>query len=198
MIGKKHSGPPARTACLHKKMGIPDNEKLKSKLRGILQGSNLETLTKRAARRELEKAFSLEEGGLDERKQEIAGWVDEYIEENDKNAEEPPAAESADRSVSEAEADEDEDSKEAASKSTKKGKSARGWKPQWLKPALAEFVGTDQMKRTDVVKMIWDHVRSNNLQVRAPSARSRVPALRSPLADARRCAGPYKPTVLHR
>ncbi len=185
-------------------MGIPNNETLRSKLRGILQGANLETLTKRAARRELEKSFSLEEGGLDERKQEIASWVDEYIEENDKNADEPPAlAESAERSASEADEDGDgEDSKESTGKSAKKGKSARGWKPQWLKPALAEFVGTDQMKRTDVVKMIWDHVRSNNLQVcmRCPcTARAAVRSCYiSAIPDTRRRAGPFKPAILHR
>jgi chromatin remodeling complex protein RSC6 len=181
-------------------MGIPDNDTLRSKLRGILKGSNLETLTKRAARRELEKSFSLEEGGLDERKQEIASWVDEYIEENDKTADEPPVAESAERSASEADEDEDgDDSKESTAKSAKKGKSARGWKPQWLKPALAEFVGTDQMKRTDVVKMIWDHVRSNNLQVcvRHPCTAARQACCLYAIADSRRRAGPFKSAVLH-
>jgi upstream activation factor subunit UAF30 len=150
-------------------MGIPDNEQLKDRLHGILKSANLETFTKRAARRELEKAFTLEEGDLDERKQEIADWVEEYINENEKAAEEPEATakDGDDQSESEGEEEEEEESKPSASKSSKKAKSTsgRGWKPQWLKPALAEFVGTDQMKRTEVVKMIWDHVKTNNLQV---------------------------------
>jgi len=149
-------------------MGIPTNAELKEKLTAILKEANLETFTKRAARRELEKAFSLGEGDLEEKKQDIAEWVEEYIEkENEKESDNEASGDeksNADQnSDSESDNKEEDEDKKGSSKS-KKAKGARGWKPQYLKPALAEFVGADQMKRTEVVKKIWDHVRSNNLQ----------------------------------
>ena len=171
---KLWTGP--KTRAHTNNMGIPDNEALKNKLNGILQNADLESFTKRAARRELEKAFSLNEGDLDVRKQEIADWVEEYINEHDKAADEPTPDDAA--------ADSDEKSgeeQEEATKPAKKAKSGgRGWKPQWLKPALAEFVGAEQMKRTDVVKKIWDHVRSCNLQVRGGSSGPAVIIATSP------------------
>ena len=37
-------------------------------------------------------------------------------------------------------------------------------KPMQLSPALSEFMGTDIMPRTEVVKQLWAYFRENNLQ----------------------------------
>ncbi|KAK6773840.1 hypothetical protein RDI58_029079 [Solanum bulbocastanum] len=38
-------------------------------------------------------------------------------------------------------------------------------KPQPISPALQKFVGTFEISRTDVVKKIWDFIKTINLQV---------------------------------
>ena len=139
------------------KMGVPDTETLQKTLREILDGADLESFTKRAARRELEKKLGLEENDLEDQKTIIAEWVDKYIQDKEAVSDEEEADE-GDKS----ESSQDEAKAEPAKKKTAK---KAGWKPIGLKPNLAEFFGNHEGKRSDVVKAIWDHVKANGLKV---------------------------------
>ncbi|XP_074308822.1 protein TRI1-like [Silene latifolia] len=37
-------------------------------------------------------------------------------------------------------------------------------KPRPISPELQEFVGASEISRTQAVKLIWDHIKANNLQ----------------------------------
>lgn len=136
---------------------IPDDTGLKAALRGILNEADLEQLTKRAARRQLETKLGLAEGALDDRKGQIGDWVDEVMHEKDK---EEAAAEPDVKEESEAESSEEE----AAPAKPAKKKGGGGFGEAYLKPALQEFTGLEKCARSQVVKMIWEWVKANDLQ----------------------------------
>mmetsp|Transcript_187 Transcript_187/g.636 ORF Transcript_187/g.636 Transcript_187/m.636 type:complete len:321 (+) Transcript_187:516-1478(+) len=55
-------------------------------------------------------------------------------------------------------------SKASSTNTTTKPRGGFGKEPLAVSPILEEFVGSDRMTRPQVVKMIWDHVKNNNLQ----------------------------------
>jgi hypothetical protein len=116
---------------------IPDNEQLRTALHGILHRANLLVSTKRTIRSELETTLLLQGGSLDHRKKEIGKWIDADLQECKKEAQNSSADESIETEM----------------------------KPPPLIPALADFVGTNQMAISDVARKIWEHILSNKLQV---------------------------------
>ena len=98
------------------------DDSLQAKLHSILKTADLASFTKREARLELEKAFSLEDGGLDNRKEEIAGWIQEYVNnlKHDTQVEEPPKAAADSKAKSEG-GEEDSKAPVKAAKTTKGG-----------------------------------------------------------------------------
>lgn len=42
------------------------------------------------------------------------------------------------------------------------------WKPVPVSPAMRKFLGVQEITRMEAVKKIWEHIKANQLQVRAP------------------------------
>lgn len=42
------------------------------------------------------------------------------------------------------------------------------WKPVPVSPAMRKFLGVQEIARMEAVKKIWEHIKANQLQVRAP------------------------------
>ena len=61
------------------------------------------------------------------------------------------------------EEEEEEEAEEEEVKPKKKG-GGKGWGSNYLKPALATFMGKDSAPRNEVVKEIWRHAKEHNLQ----------------------------------
>jgi chromatin remodeling complex protein RSC6 len=116
---------------------IPNNEHLKSALHVMLQRANLSVSTKRTMRQELETTLLLHSGSLNHLKKEIGEWIDDYLQVREKENQDSPADESVEREL----------------------------KLPRLVPALADFVGTNQMAMSDVARKIWEHILENKLQV---------------------------------
>eukprot|EP00455_Lapot_gusevi_P000003 TRINITY_DN0_c0_g2_i1.p1 TRINITY_DN0_c0_g2~~TRINITY_DN0_c0_g2_i1.p1 ORF type:complete len:369 (+),score=81.11 TRINITY_DN0_c0_g2_i1:79-1185(+) len=139
------------------------DDQLRSEIRHIVKNGNLEELSMKKIRLQLEEKFQVE---LKDRKDFLKTVIDQAVNE-------PEEAE-----PSEAEEEEDEEPevgskrrKAAPKASAKKSKttksSGRGGgltKPMPISPELAEFVGAPEMARTQVVKCIFAYIKEHNLQ----------------------------------
>ncbi|KAJ1489553.1 SWIB/MDM2 domain-containing protein [Baffinella frigidus] len=159
------------------KVRMNEDETMKDALREILATANLEEFTKKQARRQLEKALGKEEGSLEEMKAKIGEWVDTLMQEKEAAAENEEAEEEEEEEEAELKPRRVKVKKEKKEKKAKKSsgeegedgeekkeKKKGGFAELYLKPVLAEFTGLDKCKRTEVVRLIWKHVKENNLQ----------------------------------
>ncbi|XP_037497655.1 DNA ligase 1 isoform X2 [Jatropha curcas] len=150
---------------------------LVTRLREVLQDSDLDTATAGSIRRKLEEEFGV---NLSDRKAFIREQIDIYLEtleNNDKEEEEEENAEENNNDVVEGEGEEEdgeeeeeeEEEEEAERKESnerqKKVKKRGGFtKLCSLSPQLQKIVGVTELARTEVVKKLWAYIRENNLQ----------------------------------
>jgi hypothetical protein len=93
-------------------MAISKTE-LKTELFKILEGKNLETLTRKKARKMLEKELGLEENGLKPRKDEINEYLVEYCSKQQQEAEESEKSEESSASSAPASRKRERETKES-------------------------------------------------------------------------------------
>ncbi|CAA7052985.1 unnamed protein product [Microthlaspi erraticum] len=149
---------------------------LVTRLREILRSSDLDTATPASVRRQLEADFGFD---LTDRKGFIRDQIDVFLESNT-GVEDKPEIPKAEEDVNademtqpEAEVEEDDDDgdgsesdEEKEERPEKEAKKRGGGftKICQLSPQLDKFLGTSQLARTEVVKMMWKYIKEKNLQ----------------------------------
>merc|ERR1711962_935204 len=110
---------------------------------GVLKEADLTTLTSKSVRKEIEKKLGFD---LTDRRKEIDAIIMAAISDSDKSSKKRKATDDG-------------------AAEPKKEKKATGFgKSVKLSPELAAVVGGDCMPRHEVVKKLWAHIKSNNLQ----------------------------------
>uniref|UniRef100_K3WHR4 DM2 domain-containing protein n=1 Tax=Globisporangium ultimum (strain ATCC 200006 / CBS 805.95 / DAOM BR144) TaxID=431595 RepID=K3WHR4_GLOUD len=161
-----------------------DEAQLTDAIRTILQDADLEQLSRRMIRKQLEAQFHMD---LSHYKDMINATILELIEQQTQQQEEDDADDAQEPEPSDDEEDEDADdeydaqprkkAKTAAKKKATPVKrkraapSANGEKTSnafnmllSLSPELASVVGSETMARPQIVKSLWEYIREHNLQ----------------------------------
>ncbi|TMW55945.1 hypothetical protein Poli38472_008593 [Pythium oligandrum] len=163
-----------------------DEDQLVQAIRAILHGADLEQLSRRMIRKQLEAQFHTE---LSAYKDKINETIIQIIQEQQQGDEEEEEEEEDNADDDEPEPSEEEDDDEEESKPKKKAKKAAPKKKATttatkrkrassgtgnsssafnmllsLSPELASVVGTDMMARPQIVKSLWEYIREHNLQ----------------------------------
>ncbi|XP_025013609.1 ABC transporter F family member 4 isoform X2 [Ricinus communis] len=151
---------------------------LVTRLREILQDSDLNTATAGSVRRKLEEVFGVD---LSDRKAFIREQIDSYLEtlendnkedeeedkpENEMHNEEENENENDAAEENEKQEENDENEQSEESERSKKAKKRGGGFTMLcsLSPQLHKFVGVSELARTEVVKKLWAYIRENDLQ----------------------------------
>ncbi|XP_048491910.1 upstream activation factor subunit spp27 isoform X8 [Beta vulgaris subsp. vulgaris] len=146
-----------------------------TRLREILQASDLNTTSAGAVRRQLQEDFGVD---LSDRKKFISQQIDEILQADEINGAEddnvtPPTEEddaendagaAADEEIGVEEEEESDDERLKEEKTKKKRKGSGFTRLCSLSPQLQELVGVPEMARTEVVKKLWAYIKEKDLQ----------------------------------
>ncbi|XP_050232474.1 uncharacterized protein LOC126681121 isoform X2 [Mercurialis annua] len=157
---------------------VSDSE-LVTRLREILQNTDLNTATSGSVRRKLQEDFGVD---LSDKKAFIREQIDSYLETLDNDNTSKNTNEEEGENIAEAgemqngngndavkanEEEEESEGQERSKKSEKEVKKRGGGgfaKPCSLSPQLQKVVGVSELARTQVVQKLWAYIRENNLQ----------------------------------
>ncbi|KAL0587125.1 hypothetical protein ABG067_003183 [Albugo candida] len=140
----------------------PSRANLRSEIETILKDANLETVSRKTVRNQLESLFSCD---LSADKKYINETILEVIENQQRNEKCE-----ADDECDEATVPNETSGKKLSQKNVKQTrKIVKERKSPFdaelsLSPELAAVMGTDRMSRPQIVKELWNYIRANNLQ----------------------------------
>ncbi|KAJ0404030.1 hypothetical protein ATCC90586_001328 [Pythium insidiosum] len=161
-----------------------DEPQLHAAIRQILQGADLEHLSRRMIRTQLETQFHTDLSAWKEKINElILRVIEEQQHGEEEEEEEADEPEPSDEENEDDDDDDDEPKKRAAKAkktkaapkkkaATKRQRGADGGSSSGgafnmklsLSPELAEVVGADMMARPQIVKALWEYIREHDLQ----------------------------------
>ena len=141
-------------------MSIPTDDDISSAVLAFLKTSDLSTTSKKSILSHVESVFSCT---LFDKKELISEVLNNFAAE---------AAKSSETQVDEdnielfgtVDEDIDEDSTHIRDDSTVKKKRGGFTVPMQLSTELSEFIGSVTCSRTEIVKRLWDYIKSHNLQ----------------------------------
>ncbi|DBA04792.1 TPA: hypothetical protein N0F65_004429 [Lagenidium giganteum] len=154
---------------------MADEGALRAAIERILVNADLEQLSRRMIRKQLEEELGTD---LSAQKDFINTTILEVIEQQQEADAEPDAEEAQDDQEDEDGDDEDEEEdhkprkvKKSKAKTSKRGASGEGGGRGgafnallMLSPELAAVMGSDQMARPQIVKKMWEYIREHELQ----------------------------------
>lgn len=158
-----------------------DADQLNAAIRQILHGADLEQLSRRMIRKQLETQFNMDLSVYKDRINEcILRVIEEQQADGDEDEDEPEPSDADDEEEAEAHASAKKAKKKAkaatpakkAAPKRKRGEDGGGGGGSSsafnmklsLSPELAEVVGSDAMARPQIVKALWEYIRENDLQ----------------------------------